>query len=254
MKKVVFFLLLVLISSRVCSQVPDSLSKKIKSGKTINRNEKVTTYIIPAACISYGFIALHNNLLEKVDNHIKTDILKNHSGFSTHIDNYLQYTPVAAVYALNFMGVKSKNNFIDRTFIYAISNGIMTGCIELLKKQIHRLRPNGSGYNSFPSGHSATAFGEAEFMAQEYKDVSPWYGVAGYTLASATGVLRMYNNAHWFSDVVAGAGFGIVSTKLAYLVYPYLKHKVFHDKPVKLLMMPTYRDGAPGFAIFKEFK
>jgi membrane-associated phospholipid phosphatase len=54
----------------------------------------------------------------------------------------------------------------------------------------------------------------AEFMHQEYKDQSVWYSIAGYTAATATGVLRMYNVRHWFSDVVAGAGIGILGTKL----------------------------------------
>ncbi|MCD8260639.1 MAG: hypothetical protein LUD15_03380 [Bacteroides sp.] len=44
--------------------------------------------------------------------------------------------------------------------------------------------------------------------------------MAGYTVATGTGVLRMYNNRHWLGDVAAGAGFGILSTKLAYLIQP----------------------------------
>jgi membrane-associated phospholipid phosphatase len=254
LKKKVFFLLFVFISFRVRSQVPDSLSLSVKSKQNIIRNENVTPYVIPAACIGYGFVAQHNKLLEKIDHNINADIREDRPGFATHIDNYLQYTPVAAVYTLNFMGIKGKNNFIDRTAIYVISNGIMSASVTLFKKKMHRLRPDGSSYTSFPSGHTATAFGEAEFLAQEYNNVSLWYGITGYTFASATGILRMYNNAHWFSDVVAGAGFGILSTKVAYLIYPYLKHKIFHDKTVNILAIPTYQDGTPGFSIFKSFK
>ena len=79
---------------------------------------------------------------------------------------------------------------------------------------------DGSG-RAFPSGHTATAFVAAEFIQQEFKDASPWYGFAGYTVATATGTLRMLKNAHWFSDVVAGAGVGILTTKLTYLAYPF---------------------------------
>ena len=45
---------------------------------------------------------------------------------------------------------------------------------------------------------------------------SPWYSIAGYTLATATGVMRVLNNRHWISDVLSGAGIGILSTELAY--------------------------------------
>ena len=45
---------------------------------------------------------------------------------------------------------------------------------------------------------------------------SPWYSVAGYGVATATGVMRVLNNRHWISDVLSGAGIGIMSTELAY--------------------------------------
>jgi membrane-associated phospholipid phosphatase len=66
-------------------------------------------------------------------------------------------------------------------------------------------RPDGSSYNS-SLGHTANAFASAEFLWQEYKDVSIWYGISGYIIASGTGVLRIYNNRHWLTDVAAGAG------------------------------------------------
>jgi hypothetical protein len=41
-----------------------------------------------------------------------------------------------------------------------------------------------------PFGHTANAFASAEFLWQEYKDVSIWYGISGYIIASGTGVLE----------------------------------------------------------------
>jgi len=41
----------------------------------------------------------------------------------------------------------------------------------------------------------------------------------GYAVAAATGILRLYNNKHWFSDVVAGALIGILSARLAYRMF-----------------------------------
>lgn len=60
----------------------------------------------------------------------------------------------------------------------------------------------------------------AEFLRQEYKDISPWYGIGGYVIAAGTGAFRVYNNKHWLGDVFFGAGLGMLCTKLAYHLYP----------------------------------
>ena len=86
-------------------------------------------------------------------------------------------------------------------------------------------------------------------MRQEYKEVSPWYGIAGYAAATATGILRLYNNKHWVGDVIAGAGFGVLSTKLAYWLYPAIKRKLFKDKPMNTMIMPFYQNRTTGISI-----
>ena len=61
----------------------------------------------------------------------------------------------------------------------------------------------------------------------------------------------MYNRDHWFSDVVAGAGYGVLSTKLAYLVYPYIRNALTHTNQKtgkSTMIMPTYQDGMPGLS------
>jgi len=65
-----------------------------------------------------------------------------------------------------------------------------------------------------------------------------------------TGIFRMYNRDHWFSDVVAGAGFGVLSTKAAYLIYPYLRNKLTHKSKSgkSTMVMPTYQNGTPGLS------
>jgi membrane-associated phospholipid phosphatase len=91
--------------------------------------------------------------------------------------------------------------------------------VTALKHDTHQLRPDGSTYNSFPSGHTTTAFIGAEMMNQEYGWRSPWYSVAGYAMASGTAALRVMNNRHWLSDVLAGAGIGMLTTKCSYWLY-----------------------------------
>jgi membrane-associated phospholipid phosphatase len=106
------------------------------------------------------------------------------------------------------------------------------------KKITSILRPDGSEYTSFPSGHTAFAFASAEFLRQEYKHKSPWYGIAGYTVATATAGLRIHNNKHWLADVAAGAGLGILSTQVAYWIHPWMSKKIFTKKNSPASLLP----------------
>ena len=79
--------------------------------------------------------------------------------------------------------------------------------------------------------------------------MSPWYGIAGYLVASATGILRMYNNVHWFKDILAGAGIGMLSTRVAYWVYPAIQKKLFPHSHAVAFGMPTYEAGNWGASL-----
>ncbi len=221
--------------------------------KIMTKNEKIRSLKIPSVLITYGFLALENDNLKALNNSIKNEMREDHPFFRTNIDDYLQYAPAVAVYGLNAMGIKGRNNFRDRTMIYLLSNIMLTTTVFSVKKLSYQLRPDGSNYYSFPSGHTAEAFASAEFLYQEYKNVSPWYGMAGYAMAAATGYLRMYNNKHWLGDVIAGAGIGILSTKAAYWIYPVIKRKLFKDKPVHTMLMPRYQNGVGGLSLIYNF-
>ncbi|WP_260607560.1 phosphatase PAP2 family protein [Chitinophaga polysaccharea] len=227
------------------------------SGKVPGRfHTTVTGLVVPAAMIGYGVLALNNPTLRDLNSTTKAEIKEDHPGFHTHIDNYLQYTPVAAVYILNAAGIHGKHNLRDRTILLGISAVLTAGTVEIVKNKTHEERPDHSDYLSFPSGHTASAFAAAEYLRQEYKDVSPWYGVAGYLAATTTGALRMYNNRHWLSDVVAGAGVGILSTKAAYWVYPLLQRKLLNasagaaDKVIVPYYNPQFHSAGISFIFF----
>lgn len=247
----VLFALLLLCSLRGLSAEVDSIEA---TDSTLLRNRPQIKFrewariLAPAALVSYGFTSLDNGLTKQADQHIHHELLEEYPHFSTHIDDKLQFAPVAAVYALNMIGVKGRHNLMDRTALYFISNSLMGFTVNFLKEQTAKLRPSGEDRRSFPSGHTATAFVAAEFMRQEFRDVSPWYGVAGYSIAGATGALRMMNNKHWFSDVLAGAGVGILSSKLTYFVYPFIKNKIRKSKEFNFVASPVFQNGNLGFA------
>lgn len=183
----------------------------------------VKTYIIPGTLIGYGFAALGSRPLKSFDEHLKTIIWDDNPHHTVKIDNYLQFAPAFSVYVLNMSGIRGEHNLIDRTAVYVLSNLLLNVSVSSLKDISHKQRPDGSDHLSFPSGHTAEAFVSAEFMRLEYRHVSVWYGVAGYLIAGAVGYLRMYNNKHYFSEVVTGAGLGIASTDLSYWLYPKIR-------------------------------
>jgi membrane-associated phospholipid phosphatase len=74
---------------------------------------------------------------------------------------------------------------------------------------------HGGGYQSFPSGHSTAAFAAAAVVTSESQRWWPhgaWLvAPVMYGGATLVGLSRMYNNAHWASDVALGAAIGTFS-------------------------------------------
>ena len=136
--------------------------------------------------------------------------------FHYKYDDYLQYAPAALMLGLKACGVEGQTPWVPMLVADACSAGIMAIAVNGIKYTVGRLRPDGSRYNSFPSGHTATAFLTATLLHKEYGHLSPWYSIGGYTAAAITGVSRILNNRHWLSDVMTGAAIGIGSVHLDY--------------------------------------
>ena len=207
--------------------------------------------VMPGILVSYGIVAQYVKPLVQLDMNIR------HSVKAIPIvncDNYFQYAPILGVYTLDLAGIKAKHNFRDRTIVMAISYLLMSATIQTMKHNINIQRPDGSNMKSFPSGHTATAFTASHILFKEYKDNSPWIGIGGYGIATATGILRMTNNKHWFSDVVTGAGIGILSTEFAYMLLPVM-HKAFSikDNRKHLVILPSVGINQYGIGLSYSF-
>ena len=278
MKKLLFALLCIISIEASAQNTVADTSKTKKLADTVKKDlltapdtvKKLHTnplsLVPPAAMITYGSLSFAIHPIRRFDYYIKAEVAKTDPTFSTHAESYFQFAPVVIVYGLDLAGYQGKNTFIDRTALLGLSGGILALSEGLTKRFTHRLRPNGADRLSFPSGHTGLAFMGAEYLAQEYGAKSPWFGVLGYTIASTTGIFRMYNRDHWFSDVVAGAGFGILSTKAAYLIYPTIRNWITHtdsntgekkaankSKFRNTQLMPSYQDGAMGLAFSTNF-
>lgn len=176
----------------------------------IKNQDKISfkQFIAPVALITTGALmvnsALNDDLQKNANNFFGED-------FSTHADNILLFVPVAQIYLGKSFGFTPKNNFKQQTINIAIANVMAVSVTEVLKRTIKEERPDQSDDLSFPSGHTSIAFTNAALLYYEYKDSNLWYASSGFLFATATGVLRIANNKHYTSDVLAGAGIGLAS-------------------------------------------
>jgi membrane-associated phospholipid phosphatase len=207
----------------------------------------VKAIAVPTVLIGYGVSCIQNHgIYSSYD--ARRDIQKGFSGFHTSIDDYLIYAPYVELVALNLFKIKCRNDFINVALLTVKTELIMTAMVFSLKNITHIQRPDGTQFNSFPSGHTSEAFAAASIVHKEFKHKSVWYGVGAYTIAASVGVFRMLNNRHWESDVFAGAGFGILAAHLAYLT-----HRNRWGRKCDLTMVPILNKGTTGLAFAMKF-
>jgi len=202
-------------------------------------------WITPLLLVGGG-TALHFMTSTKED---VRDFMQKELPYTGHVDDYIQYAPVLAVYALNASGIKGKNNFGNRSALVVKSFLLNDLTVWQLKKHVNEKRPSG-GAHSFPSGHTSRAFAFAHFMHKEYGEINTWYSIGAYSCAAAVGYMRIAKNAHWISDVVAAAGIGMLSTELVYLTHQYKWDK---DHLKRFDIFPFQLANQKGFTLVYHF-
>ena len=203
--------------------------------KTVPKKSLLKQAILPISLITAG-VLISNSAFEKS---LQKDI-RNGVGndFSTTIDDHILFVPVVQMYAADALGVKAKNHWFDQSKNLALAILVNDLISTTLKKNIHKIRPNGdTDAESFPSGHTSYAFTIATVLYEEFKDTSPILAYSGYAFATTTGALRMMNNKHWISDVLAGAGIGILVTEVIYSFDPIIKWNPF-KKTTNVTLLP----------------
>jgi len=248
------FLCSVLITISGLAFAQPSDTAKIKKNHITGKQWKQAT-LAPGILIATGFVAMTDN--EIVD---REEFYEGRNkwapNFHTHADDYLQYAPIVAVYGLNAFGIKGEHDFANRTVLLIKSELLMMAMVLPLKELTNVPRPDSGAPNSFPSGHTAQAFVAATFLQKEYGKEHPMYAVLGYTVATGVGVMRVLNNRHWASDVLVGAGIGILSTNLAYLTHQNKwGHQTGRPKKVKkdVVLSPFYYKGSIGAGVGMVF-
>ncbi len=128
---------------------------------------------------------------------------------------------MGAMYLYGAIYERQKPKAVAMDFVKAsVYSGII---ITAIKHLTHRQRPfqttpldnslwdgpftDDWAHTSFPSGHTIMSFTFASVLAEHYSD-KIWIPITVYTLATTSGLARMYANKHWTSDVLIGATLG----------------------------------------------
>lgn len=146
--------------------------------------------------------------------------------------------------------------------VRAARHGLEAWClaqltVQSIKYGSHRSRPSessssqqwggpgfGSRHQSFPSGHSASAWGLLPAFAMEYADIW-WVPALAYAAATSTSLSRIHDGEHWPSDVFVSAGVGLLSNRL-------VRSWNEHDAS-RIVMVPLFGFDHQGVAIVSAF-
>lgn len=162
--------------------------------------------------------ALRAGLLTGADQYIYHLRNMHASTFAYRYDDFLPYLPIVVMFILKLAGVKSRSDWKRMLVSTAFAYVLMGAVVLSMKSLAGVLRPDGSDFLSFPSGHTATAFTAATLLYKEYGFKTPLATIATFLPAVVTGFTRQLNNRHWLSDVLAGATIGIMMVELAYFL------------------------------------
>lgn len=190
--------------------------------------------------ITAGIILGSTALLYTQDKNIQDIFQKNRTNTLDNISKYGLEPWGSGLYSIPTLGIfytigeLSEDQRLKNPALSGIKAYILSGAFTMLfKYTLHRHRPDEDNpsnpyiwegpllnfkgdylirgkYTSFPSGHTSTIFAVATVVATEYRDYKA-VPIICYTIASLSGISRIYDNRHWASDVLFGAalGFGI---------------------------------------------
>ena len=229
MKKLAVIFLLALLIPQMYGQQLDSLD--------INKKLSYKTFIVPTVLLTGGVFLLNsspNSTIQESSNSFFGN------DFSSKIDDFTPLVPIAQIYAGRYIGFTPKNTVLHQTVDIFVANALTAAVVQITKNLVKEERPDLSDKLSFPSGHTAIAFTNAALLFQEYKDSNFWYASSGFVFATATGILRIANNRHYSSDVLAGAGIGILSGILVTNYNPFQSIKFGRKKSNAAFIYPQF--------------
>ena len=193
--------------------------------------------IAPTVMLAGGVTGVYSQWYkDKINAPVRAYAQELSGGQRLRFDNWIQYAPVVSYVGLGF-GVHSEHDFVERICITATAYAAQGLLTNALKYSIREPRPDSDAHNSFPSGHTATAFMGAEMVRKEY---GPWWGAGAYAVATTTALMRLYNDRHWTNDLLGGAAIGILSADIGFWLLPLERRLFGLDRSGKAVaVLPT---------------
>ena len=192
--------------------------------------------IVPAALTAVGATGLWVGGVKDVNRHVANgfqDLRGNHRTFDA--DDYLEFLPYVAYEGMGLLGVSSRHNFRDRLMAGITAELAVEIICGAWKYSVNEIRPDGERH-SFPSGHTARAFAGAELIRLDY---GKGPAIAAYVFATGIGAARLYNNRHWLTDVIAGAGIGVLSARIGHWMIPVYRRWFGWNDKTAIALLPT---------------
>src|SRR5258705_1859057 len=133
----------------------------------------------------------------------------------------------SVVYAVGRIKDQPKVSHLGMDLIEALA--MSEALTQTLKYTTRRERPDGSGKNSFPSGHAADTFAFATALERHLN----WkYSIPAYVFSSYVALSRLPANRHWLSDAVFGSAVGIIAGRTV------TSHEAERPFPVAVTAVP----------------
>jgi len=204
-----------------------------KSSNTAIKTAIYATGYVGATLLCYRYLDTDiKDLAQSNQNETVTSIAKTFEQLGTGTSN------IIITAATGVTSVITKNKKLQKTTILLIGGHIINDFVtNQIKITFQRHRPNtGDPYNtfdwrggprenlSFVSAHTSNAFTTATAFATCFKDTK-WVPIVSYSAAGLVGLCRIYNNAHWASDVLGGAAIGFASVKAMNGIYALAKKR-----------------------------
>jgi len=175
----------------------------------------------------------------RLDRWADEEVPENNGPFAVHVSHAVEHLGNAAYILPAFLILRAADALEHRSDRAASLVRIAEGTVAagaaagIVKVAVGRARPFQtpddqdvmrpfSGYSSFPSGHTALAFGLAAAIDRETS--AKWVPWVVYPLAGLVGWSRVRDGKHWSSDVVAGAALGSWTARKAVTLARHRRH------------------------------